>query len=452
MHTRMLLLAWWAVAGGAVAEAAPRSTSSAPARPASKPRPKPPPKPAPKVAPRPAPRPPPTQTARPATPSKAPAARPAPRPAAPRVRPPPTSRPPVARPPAGTAPGTWHPPASPGVASRTPSTRLAADVKDAQLSPVVAHRDPAQMRPVGTPPGGGGPPPDVSHSGDPRYTRPGSHTVYVRPAGPRPPSVYVTYGGWYTGYWCHPWYRWMWGTSAVVWFGWTPYPWYDTWIPPVRYGWTWMPGVWVGGWYSPGYWTPVGFAPFGYAYVPGWWEGDAYVEGYYRLADRDGWVWVDGWYTEDGDYVRGHWEPDDVAPDGYVWEAGFWDGNEYHDGFWRPELLDGYRWLSAYYDEGGVYRAGYWAPIEDRPGHQWVPGWFDGTEWVPGYWITDEEAAKEDVAGWKPPEGATEGWEGAPEPGDGEEPPEATIVKKRTARDGEKPVAVPVVTPREGQR
>ena len=223
-----------------------------------------------------------------------------------------------------------------------------------------------------------------------------------------PPPAHYTYVGWYSGYWCHPWYRWQYSTSAVVWFGWGVYPWYDTWMPPVRYGWAWAPGYWSAGWWVPGYWSPMGPAPLGYVYVPGWWEDEVYVEGYYRSEDRDGWEWQEGWYTADGDYVRGHWRPTGDAPDGYTWEAGFWDGDEYHDGFWRPEYLDGYQWLSAYYDADGVYRAGYWAPLEANPGHQWVPGWFDGSEWVAGYWITDDEAAKEDVDRWSPPQ-ATRG-------------------------------------------
>jgi hypothetical protein len=290
----------------------------------------------------------------------------------------------------------------------------------------------------------------VVHSGDPRYSRPASYGV--RPTGPTRPPTVVTYRGWYTGYYCHPWYRWQYGTGAVVWFGWTPYPWYNTWIPPYRAGWGWSPGYWNYGYWYPGYWTPVGPAPVGFVYVPGWWENDAYVEGYYRSETRDDWDWVDGYYLDDGTYVRGHWQPTGDAPEGYVWEAGFWDGEEYHDGFWRPEFLDGYVWLSSYYDEDGVYRAGYWMPQEEKPGHQWIPGWFDGTDWVPGYWVTDEEVEREDVKAWTPPEGVRDGWDtpaAPPAPADG--PPEARIIEERTKRDGQKPVAVPVVVPKEGQ-
>jgi hypothetical protein len=291
---------------------------------------------------------------------------------------------------------------------------------------------------------------------DPRYSRP--TTTVVRTVYGRPRPAVMTYRGWYTGYYCHPWYRWQYSTVAVVGFGWNPYPWYNTWVPPYRAGWGWNAGYWGAGYWYPGYWTPVAPMPVGYSYVPGWWENDSYVEGYYRTDSRDGWSWFDGYYLEDGQYVRGHWEPDGDAPEGYAWEPGFWDGNEYQDGFWRPEFLDGYTWLSSYYDEDGVYRAGYWMPLQAKPGSQWIPGWFDGTEWVAGYWISDAEANAEDVAAWAAPEGVSDGWdtpesfEAVSEGGsESEGPPEARIIEDRTRRDGQKPIAVPVVVPREGQ-
>jgi hypothetical protein len=460
MTARTLLLALWAFTSS-VSEAAPRGGGGGGRPPAArsggagKKPPSKPARPAPKPAPRPS-----TQTARPANPAPRPAARPAPaaapRPAA--ARPPAvSSRPAVARPPAGAKPGSVAPqPRAVPTTQRTPSAPLAADVKNASLGHPARAVDPGALQTVGAKPGSfdpgtGGRPGGGAVSNDPRYHRPASYGV--RPVGSSGPPVVVTYRGWYTGYWCHPWYRWQWGTSAVVWFGWTPYPWYDTWIPPYRWGWSWAPGYWSYGFWYPGYWMPVAPVPVGFVYVPGWWEDEVYVEGYYRSDARDGWDWVDGYYLEDGTYVRGHWQPAEDAPEGYVWEAGFWDGEEYHDGFWRPEFLDGYVWVSSYYDQDGLFRAGYWAPLDDKPGHQWIPGWFDGTEWIPGYWITDEEAQREDVEHWTPPEGVRDGRDApaAPEAVEGEAPPSARIVEERTKRDGQKPVAVPVIVPREGK-
>lgn len=177
------------------------------------------------------------------------------------------------------------------------------------------------------------------------------------------------------------------------------------------------------GYWNPGYWRPVRSAPrAGYAYVPGWWDGDIYIEGYYRRqARRDGsWRWIDGQYANNGQYSRGHWEPQNSAPEGYVWEPGFYDGETYVDGFWRPQFRNGFTWLSAYYDEDGIFHAGYWLPITEEIGFTWVPGWFDGNQWVEGYWVRADEYASEDVQNWQPAEGWDDGWEVGSGWGDGE--------------------------------
>lgn len=296
---------------------------------------------------------------------------------------------------------------------------------------IPAHRD---FEPVQKPGTAGPGRPDTGpapHSADPRYTRPDSHGVRPPPyAHDRPPIVH-SYAGWYTGWYCHPWYRWTWGTYAVVSFGFWVDPWVVWWVPPSRWGWTWYPGYWSYGVWWPGYWGPVAYAPMGYVYVPGWWENTVYVEGYYRVEDRDGWEWVDGYYLEDGTHVRGHWRPTGEWPEGYTWEAGFWDGQDYHDGFWRPEFRAGYVWISASYDQDGVYHAGYWAPLEDKPGYQWVPGWFDGNEWIPGYWVSDEEVQNEDVDAWKPPPAHDSGHQDTP-------------MQEAPTTGGDAPLAIPV--------
>jgi hypothetical protein len=151
----------------------------------------------------------------------------------------------------------------------------------------------------------------------------------------------------------------------------------------------------------------------GYVFVPGWWIGDVYIEGYYRIPDRsDGdWVWVDGHYNEDGSYIPGHWRPVADGPDGYVWEPGFFDGTVWVEGYWRPARRDGYRWVVATYNSDGIYEAGFWDPVDDKPGYVWIPGWFDGNQWIEGYWVTKAEYENTDPSKYEPDEGWNAGWD-----------------------------------------
>ncbi|MEC7946391.1 MAG: hypothetical protein VX265_02420 [Myxococcota bacterium] len=268
-------------------------------------------------------------------------------------------------------------------------------------------------------------PSDARHD-DHRTARP--HPRHVRnrhpDAGHGRPG-YAGYWGCYSGWWVHPYWRHAHGTWAVVWFPWSVDPWSPYWMPPARRGWTWMPGGWVGGVWWPGYYTPTTtlYIDQGvhYVYVPGWWERDAYVEGYWRRAQRDDgdWIWVDGYYLEDGVYVRGHWMPAEAGPEGYVWEAGFWDGEVWVAGFWRPQYRRGYRWVASYYDGSGVFVGGHWEPIENREGSVWIPGWFDGNGWVDGYWVTERAYRDADPDSWQPAAGwdaGREQTEAAPSP------------------------------------
>lgn len=78
----------------------------------------------------------------------------------------------------------------------------------------------------------------------------------------------------------------------------------------------------------------------------------------YAPAPRPGWVWVEGHYDEDGNWIPGYWRPAFDRP-GYVWVPGHWNGAVYVDGYWREA---------------------------DRPGFVWVEGHYEGNRWVPGYW------------------------------------------------------------------
>ena len=81
----------------------------------------------------------------------------------------------------------------------------------------------------------------------------------------------------------------------------------------------------------------------------------------YRPAARAGWTWVEGYYAQDGSWVPGYWAPAYQRP-GYVWVAGHWEGDRYLDGYWREIARPGWTWVDGYYDRGGRWVQGYWAP------------------------------------------------------------------------------------------
>lgn len=255
------------------------------------------------------------------------------------------------------------------------------------------------------------------------------------------------YRPYYTRWYCHPWYRYRYSTVAVVGFGFSVHAWNDWWVPPARAGWGWNSGYWAFGYWHPGFWTPRRVAPVGFAFVPGWWENQVYVEGYYRPQQRNNWEWMEGYYLDDGTYVRGHWRPTGNAPAGYTWEPGFWDGEEYVDGFWRPEFRTDHYWVGAFYDDDGVYHAGYWVPAEDRYGQEWIPGWFDGNEWIDGYWVNANEVTEEALSEWVPPQGYDEGWDYLEIQVEEGLPAEEALIERYYETTGEQPLGVPVITP-----
>lgn len=274
------------------------------------------------------------------------------------------------------------------------------------------------------------------HSSDHRYARPRPAYVRQHPEAHHAPPAARWYRAYYTRWWVHPYYRWVHATVAFALFDYEVYAWTAGWAPPPRTGWVWVPGHMEAAWWVPGHWMPVGPVPVSYGgrwtYVPGWWVGDRYLEGYYRAADRGpAWVWVEGAWTGDGVYRWGHWEPVGHTPSGYIWEPGYWDGEDWVDGFWRPALRNGYRWVSAAFNEDGIFEGGYWEPMEQRPDCVWIPGWFDGTAWVDGYWVTNAEYSSAKPDTYNPPPGTDDGWD------------TSTVSPTEPATD-EQPLAIPV--------
>lgn len=286
---------------------------------------------------------------------------------------------------------------------------------------------------------------------DHRYARPHHKHVHTHVHAHYVVPSWYYYRPWYTRWYVHPYYRWCYGTSVVVHFGFGTHAWMDSWIPPSRLGWTWVPGYWAWGYWHPGYWAPIAPPPTRYVFVPGWWEKrqekEVYVEGYYRVDERDGWEWVDGFYLDDGTYVRGHWRPAGDAPSGYTWEPGFYDGETWVDGFWRPEFRKGFVWLASWFDEDGVFHSGYWLPQEERPGHVWVPGWFDGNQWVEGYWVAEETYRSADLQSWEAPEGWNAGWDEVDDVDDEEEDAGAPLAESVPPPEADQPDDLPLALP-----
>ena len=255
-------------------------------------------------------------------------------------------------------------------------------------------------------------------------------------------------------WWVHPYYRYQHTATVVVSFGFVVNPWVVSWAPPPRAGWSWVGGYYDGwGVYHPGYWAPmappVAYVSAGYVYVPGWWQNNVYIEGYYRAPARHGWAWEDGYYLSDGSYVPGHWQPQTAAPAGYIWEPGFFDGDTWVEGFYRPEHRSNYTWVNGYFDEDGVFNAGYWMPTTAKPGYVWVPGWFDGQAWVEGYWEAEATYYSADVDNWQPQQGWNDGWQqssSAPSEASAGSGKKATVAAQPTAEadDEDMPLAVPV--------
>jgi len=90
-------------------------------------------------------------------------------------------------------------------------------------------------------------------------------------------------------------------------------PWSVAFVPTGhRSGYTWVGGRVVRGRVVPGYWRPA-VTRTGHVYVQGYWIDDAYVDGFWREDERDGLIWLDGYYDEDGQWVEGVWVPEDNA-------------------------------------------------------------------------------------------------------------------------------------------
>ncbi len=106
------------------------------------------------------------------------------------------------------------------------------------------------------------------------------------------------------------------------------------------------------------------------------------------------WVAKGGWGV--GGWGLGGWGfRGAVVPPGFVWEA---PCAGLHAGFWRPRVRPGFVWIAAQPVPGAPV-AGYWSPVDPRPGYVWQPGWFDGRNWVEGSWVRPGPSPAEPAPG-----------------------------------------------------
>ncbi|MFM2246638.1 MAG: hypothetical protein RL071_2712 [Pseudomonadota bacterium] len=315
------------------------------------------------------------------------------------------------------------------VAVSAPRTRDASPITgplavlEARLPPRPVGRLPARVHP--------GPV-------DPRTARPNPVRRLPHPEASGPPPANYGYGPRYTMWWVYPWWRYTSPTTVIVVLPGVLYPWMIGWEGPPRDGYLWLEGHTMAGYWWPGSYQPTLSPPefYGvpYVWVDGYWIGARYVEGFWRPERRlDGdWVWVDGAYDAEGAYHPGTWEPAAPWPAGMTWEPGFFDGQQWVEGFFRPPSRAGFVWVEARVDPAnGVRHNGHWLPLEQRPGHVWSPGWFDGRQWNEGTWVTSAALAAGVPSDWAPAPGA--------EPDGG-----ARVAEPDLTPAGELPLAVPV--------
>ncbi|MBN1828441.1 MAG: YXWGXW repeat-containing protein [Deltaproteobacteria bacterium] len=84
-----------------------------------------------------------------------------------------------------------------------------------------------------------------------------------------------------------------------------------------------------------------------------------YIGGFWRPAAKEGFVWTDGVWSDDGQWTPGHWAPVKAKP-GFFWVPGYWNGAVWVEGYWRPSVNQGHGWIPGHYDDSGFWLAGHW--------------------------------------------------------------------------------------------
>ncbi|MEW6516388.1 MAG: hypothetical protein AB1439_05715 [candidate division FCPU426 bacterium] len=143
-----------------------------------------------------------------------------------------------------------------------------------------------------------------------------------------------------------------------------------------RAGFIWVDGYWNGAYFCPGYWKPLKSCGSQWVWVPGHWWGKYWIEGKWRPAKRTGYTWREGHWTRNGEWEEGYWVPVKSPKPGLVWVPGFWLANgTWKEGYWRPERREGFIWIGGYFNGQGIWVVGSWQAAP--PAHRWVPGYWD---------------------------------------------------------------------------
>lgn len=83
------------------------------------------------------------------------------------------------------------------------------------------------------------------------------------------------------------------------------------------------------------------------------------VGGYHRPPAKPGFVWREGYWNDEGGWVDSCWMPVESRP-GHIWVAGYWNGSVWIDGFWRVAFRDGFVWLEGHHNRHGHPEPGRW--------------------------------------------------------------------------------------------
>lgn len=128
------------------------------------------------------------------------------------------------------------------------------------------------------------------------------------------------------------------------------------WRPKTRHGYRWITAARddVGRWHS-GYWLPI--------------NADLMIEkinypGYWGPAGRDEFIWINR-IDRVGEYPEGSWKKMNSyrinrAP--LKWVPGHWDGRKWVEGYWRISEKEGYIWNEGYYNTDGRWQEALWIP------------------------------------------------------------------------------------------
>ncbi len=133
------------------------------------------------------------------------------------------------------------------------------------------------------------------------------------------------------------------------------------WRPRYRAGYRWVRAARddVGRWHG-GYWEPLHREKEEQVTVPGYWGPPGRL-GYIRITTQD----------RPGDYLAGSWElmnSFEIRRTPREWVPGYWNRRRWVPGYWRQPEKEGYIWVGGYYRTDGRWQEARWEPAPDGKG------------------------------------------------------------------------------------